>query len=96
MRIKTLKLIILIFNIFIFSLLFFDIFKLLGISEWQRRIIYIMLFIIIIYNLIISINKIIQLIIYKRGLTASFLLSYEKSVILFCNCLLLYIIDFFR
>ena len=57
MSIKPLKLIILIFSIIIFLLLFLDLFKLLDISELQRKIIYVMLFVIIIYNLINSIKK---------------------------------------
>ena len=57
MSIKPLKLIILIFSIIIFLLLFLDVFKLLDISEWQRKIIHVMLFVIIIYNLISSIKK---------------------------------------
>ena len=57
MSIKPLKLIILIFSIIIFLLLFLDLFKLLDVSELQRKIIYVMLFVIIIYNLINSIKK---------------------------------------
>ena len=57
MSIKPLKLIILIFSLIIFLLLFLDLFKLLDISELQRKIIYVMLFVIIIYNLINSIKK---------------------------------------